>query len=256
MKAITSIHNEKIKEVLKLRDKDFFWWEGYNFYTEILKEGTFVENIFVEEDFYKNQLRERLDINYGESFIVSKRVFEKLSFTQSPQWIGGIIEKPNYNANGLLKKGGDFFYLAGLQDPGNVGAIIRIADAFHFKGIIYERRGSSPYNEKSVRSSTGSILRVPCIEGNIDTLYSFKEAGYGIYFLTSSSNIAKDINKIGFKKRNVFVLGQEGQGIDINFQHKEDVYIPISKKVDSLNVSVTAGIVAFYLRLGVKGEKA
>lgn len=256
MKIITSPKNEAIKAALKLKDKDYFWWEGLNFYNEIEKERKEVEILFIEEEIFRDRLNESINIKSKEIFIVSQRVFEKLSSTKSPQGIGGLIKRPSYNIENLIKEGGNIFYLAGLQDPGNVGAIIRIADAFGFSGIIYEKRGACPFNEKSVRSSTGSILRVPCLEGDIVSLCQLKESGFNIFFLTASSKVSKNIYEIKSNRKNVFVLGQEGKGIDIAFDYKEDIYIPIKEGVDSLNVSVTAGIVGFYINsLGAKVEK-
>ncbi|MCX7991656.1 MAG: RNA methyltransferase [Proteobacteria bacterium] len=254
MKLISSVQNETIKNVIKLREDDFFWWEGYNFYNEIIKEKIEVEILFVEEEFYLKKLGNKISLKFKDGYLVSKRVFQKLSFTRSPQWIGGMIRKPSYRLDEVLKKGENFFYLAGLQDPGNVGAIVRIADAFSFDGIVFEKRGVSPYNEKSVRASAGSILRVPCLEGDTCFLYKFREEGYRIFFLTTSTT-AKKIVKVRFGDKNVFVLGQEGQGIDFDFEGKEDIAVPMKRGVDSLNVSVTAGIVAFYKSLEVSFEK-
>lgn len=250
MRFINSVKNEIVKETLKIREQDFFWWEGFNFFNEIEKVGCEVERVFIENEVFEDKLKDKIGPKFKNVFIVSKKVFEKLAFTKSPQGVGGIIKKARYNLKELIKDKGSFFYLAGLQDPGNVGAILRIADAFGFKGIIYEKRGASPYNEKSVRASAGSILRVPTLEGDINTLSDLKRYGYEIFFLDVSSKSAKKIQEIKISDKNVFVLGQEGQGIDLDFKEKLDVYIPMKKDVDSLNVAVTAGIVAFYANLG------
>lgn len=250
MKIINSVKNEIIKETLKIREEDFFWWEGFNFFYEIKKVGCEVERIFIEYEVFEDKLKDKIGPKFKNVFIVSKKVFEKLTFTKSPQGVGGIIKKPMYDLRKLIKSKGNFFYLAGLQDPGNVGAIVRIADAFNFNGVIYEKRGASPYNEKSVRASVGSILRIPTLVGDVNVLSDFKKEGYDIFFLNPSSKKSKKIQEIKISDKNVFVLGQEGQGIDLDFQDKSDIFIPMKEGVDSLNVAVTAGVVAFYVNSG------
>lgn len=255
MKIINSASNEIIKDTIKLRNEGFFWWEGFNFYQEIINTATEVERIFVVEDFFRNKLGGKITVKCHDVFLVSNRVFDKLSFTKTPQGIGGIIKKPKIEIKSFLSKKGNFFYLAGLQDPGNVGAIVRVADAFNFKGVIYEKRGASPFNEKSVRASAGSILRVPVIEGDVSLLSLLKDKGFKIFFLNIAHKCNKKIYDIKTNEKNVFVFGQEGKGIDLIFDDKEEVYIPMRAGIDSLNVAVSAGILAFYITQGRFNEK-
>ncbi len=250
MKIISSTDNQTIRKIIKERENRFFWWEGYKFYHEIEKESKKSHILVIEQAFYKEKLGEKVNISFDELLIVSERVFKKLSCTKTPQGIGGMVEIPHWRLNELASLNGNIFFLAGLQDPGNVGSIIRIADAFSFSAVIYEKTGVSPYNEKAVRASTGSILRVPCMEGDAETLQRLYDLGFKIFFLTTSGRPSNNIKDIELSAKNVFVLGQEGGGINISFLNKINLYIPMKKGVDSLNVSVTAGIVGFLASQG------
>lgn len=247
MSVVTSANNEKIKEIKRLRKEgEFYWWEGRKFFEEIVKENTPLE-LLVVSDGLLNAENIILKIHARQVLTVSEKVFKSLSFTESPQGVGGLIKIPR-NALDILKKwDGPIFYLAGVQDPGNVGSIVRIADAFGLSGIIYEKRGASPFNEKAVRASAGSILRVRCVEADREALKMLIKSGNEVFILSPHAeggvNMAELVSLR--KKKTVFVLGQEGRGVDFKIEGAKKIYIPMSGHIDSLNVAITAGIVGF-----------
>lgn len=246
IKYIQSTKNDIIVEIKKVRQLEgFFWWEGIKFYEEVLAEKIIPQWLIVTEDVLMELKSKRFSIIAEKEVIVSEKVFQRLSFTKSPQGIGGIIKIKKHSFHELINKKSPIFYLGGLQDPGNVGAIIRIADAFGFGGIIYERRGASPYNEKAVRGSAGSILRMPCV--GVDSYEVLFNCERPIFFLTPHLDNAESIENVDKNrlKCGVFVLGMEGKGIDFKIDKAEYVYIPMREKVESLNVAVSAGIVAY-----------
>ncbi len=248
MMPIQSSQNEKIKELKKRQgERTFYWWEGERFFEEVMKCEVTPHTLVYTERFFDKKGAAMEKMPAQVKLCVSERVFKSVSFTEHPQGIGGLIDTPSFSLPELTVKNLPLFYLAGLQDPGNVGTIVRIAEAFGFGGVIYERRGVSPYNEKAVRSSAGSILRVKCLEGNSQTLTLLKKRGYNIFFLTprdSGARYAETVKKkIG--KKVVFVLGQEGRGIDFALDGAEKLYLPMSKDVESLNVAVAAGIIGY-----------
>ncbi|MCX7771390.1 MAG: RNA methyltransferase [Proteobacteria bacterium] len=245
---IDSPKNEHIKKIKKLRsEEDFYWWEGTKFFYEILKEKETVSLLVLTNKLYET-LKNKLNIiGIDKIYIVKEDIFKKISYTITPQGIGGIMKKKIYTLSQILSKEGPIFFLDGLQDPGNVGTIVRIADAFNFSGILYRKTGVSPYHEKAVRSSTGSILRVPCYSMNDDELKNLKGNNRPLFFLEpdlESTQKIQDLSKEELKK-GIFFLGREGSGFEIQIEGAKKIYIPMSKRVDSLNVAVTAGIVGF-----------
>ncbi len=250
MTVITSQNNENIKHIKKIReDNNFFWWEGIKFFNEVIKESVKVKYLVITQKHFLKHEKLMKNLCIENKIIVSEKVFEKMSYTKTPQGVGGIIERKKWTIEEILTKAGAIFFLDGLQDPGNVGTIIRIADAFGFAGVLYKKNGASPYNEKAVRSSAGSILRVPCycIEDNdIEKLTTQKRP---LYLLDADATNAMSIKQIQKEslKNGIFFLGKEGTGLETPIPKATKIYIPIKKHVDSLNVAVTAGILAYII---------
>lgn len=248
---IESTKNEKIKEIKRLQiDKRFFWWEGERFFEELIRDKIPSEIMVVTENFLnKHNIKFDYEL-FKDILVVKEKVFKHISHTESPQGIGGLVTVPHFSLQDLVNKNSPIFYLAGIQDPGNVGTIVRVSDAFNISGIIYEKRGASPYSEKAVRSSAGSILRVRCVVGDSTTLTSLARQGYNVFFMTPNKNSAEDISKITKEelKKGVFVLGNEGSGIDFTLSVARNIFIPMTGRAESLNVATSATIVGFLCR--------
>lgn len=246
---INSSKNEQIKKIKKLREEEgFFWWEGFKFFYEILKENQPIYKLILTQcnlEYLKHMIG---TVKTGTIYIVSDDVFKKISYTVSPQGIGGILEKKIYKLPDIYSNDEKpIFFLDGLQDPGNVGTIIRIADAFNFAGVIYRKNGVSPYHEKAVRSSTGSILRVPCYCIEDSELLTLTKLDRPIFFLDPNAKESLNIKKLCKTelKRGIFFLGKEGSGFEIEIKGAKKIHIPMTNKIDSINVAITAGIVGF-----------
>lgn len=251
MIVIKSTQNEKIKEIKRLKSsKKLYWWEGTKFFKEILDLKVKVSFLVYSESFFSLNSKEIAKVDAENNLLLSDRVFQSLSSTVTPQGIGGLNQIQSGNFDVLVSLNRPCFYLAGVQDPGNVGTIVRIADAFNFSGIIYENRGASPYSEKAVRSSAGAILRVNCITGDVSTLHRLQSSGFHIFFLTPHKKHAKDIENVEKNKllKAVFVLGQEGSGIDFEVSGSERLFLSMPGNAESLNVAVTAGIIGYLCR--------
>jgi len=250
MKLIASPNNENIKMIRRLREEeDVFWWEGIKFFEEVIKESVKVKYLLLTQENLSKYEKQMKKLPGENIIIVSERVFEKISYTKTPQGIGGIIERKKWTLKDILKKDGPIFFLDGLQDPGNVGTIIRIADAFGFSGVLYKKNGVSPYNEKAVRSSAGSILRVPCYCIKDNEIEKLEEQPRPLFLLDANAKDAINIKKVKKEKlkNGIFFLGKEGTGLEITLTKATKIFIPIKEHVNSLNVAVTAGIVAYIL---------
>lgn len=150
--------------------------------------------------------------------------------------------KPNFD----LEKMHRFFLLDGLQDPGNIGTIIRTALAMGFDGVILSEDSVDLYNDKLLRACQGANFYLPVIcQTMTSSIQSLKQAGFKVY-ATALYN-ANDIHAFENEDKMAFVLGNEGNGVSLKTIEQCDgaMYIPI-QKAESLNVAIAAGMVAFY----------
>lgn len=238
---ITSLQNETIKEIMKLKqkkyrdEKDLFLVEGYHLVEEARKANciqmliTTLEEKFVEKTLY-----------------VSDKVMEKLAFTKSPQPIMAICYK-NKNQE-LLKAGKRYLLLDGLQDPGNVGTIMRTALAFGYDQIIMSKDCVDLYNDKVIRSTQGALFQMnTCIMDLKEAITFLKQQGVKVYG-TCLQN-AQSIDQHQTYSQMAFVMGNEGQGVhqEILDLCDERLYIPI-QSIESLNVAIAAAITMYHFK--------
>lgn len=238
---ITSLQNETIKEIMKLKqkkyrdEKDLFLVEGYHLVEEARKANciqmliTTLEEKFVEKTLY-----------------VSDKVMEKLAFTKSPQPIMAICYK-NKNQE-LLKAGKRYLLLDGLQDPGNVGTIMRTALAFGYDQIIMSKDCIDLYNDKVIRSTQGALFQMnTCIIDLKEAITFLKQQGVKVYG-TCLQN-AQSIDQHQTYNQMAFVMGNEGQGVhqEILDLCDERLYIPI-QSIESLNVAIAAAITMYHFK--------
>ncbi|MHA3838817.1 TrmH family RNA methyltransferase [Mycoplasma sp. VS1572C] len=239
MLKITSRSNPTIKELKKLLDKKHRAKEG-----KFLVEGYHL----VEEAKQANLLLQTLESNsenmkYQDSILVTNEIIKELSDTSTPQSIIGVCKFPQQG-----KIGNKVLFLDELQDPGNVGTIIRLAKSFDMDTVIINK--FDYFNPKTIRSSQGAFFKTDIVptKNGIDVLKQLKEQGYYIYS-TALNTKAKKLNDVSFDKdKIVLVVGNEGNGVSKQVQELSDefVYIPIS--FESLNVACATAIVLDKIR--------
>ncbi|QNM93695.1 RNA methyltransferase [Mycoplasma sp. Pen4] len=233
---ILSKNNPKIKELAKLKDKKHrqghkkFLVEGYHLVEEARNAGLLLET---------------LELNgkskFDDSILVSPEIIKLLSDTVTPQNIIGVCRLPE-NKNDF-EKSNKILFLNNLQDPGNVGTIIRLAKSFEFDAILIQ--GFDYFNPKVIRSSQGAFFKSNLykVTNASDVLKKLKDNGFTIY-QTLLDKTAVPSNKVDFKdEKIVVVVGNEGNGIDNEVKQFSDVnvYIPIS--FESLNVACATAII-------------
>lgn len=246
MKEITSVNNNYIKDLIKLKQKKYrdinklFIVEGYN----IIKEAKDYLNTILISD--KKKISEIKD-NYKniDIILVTDEIINKLSSTQTPQGIIGICK---YKEVSNIK--GNVVMLDGLQDPGNIGTIIRTAIAFGYNNIVLSEDSVDIYNDKVIRATQGAIFKINIIRTNLLKLIEeLKKDNYNIIG-TSLGDKSIDLDKLHVKAKHILILGNEGNGISKEVLNVTDVnvFIPIDRQMESLNVGVAAGIMMYYLR--------
>ncbi len=238
---ISSVNNERAKYWARLTEKKYqmeerlFLVEGEHLVEEASKSGHLEEVIVLEGCEY----------NYENITVVSEPVMKKItSLVSIPKIIGvaRMLEPRGIEGNVLL--------LDGVQDPGNMGTIIRSAVAFGIDTIVLGEGTVSVYNPKVVRATEGLMFHLNIILAKIeDTILSLHEKGYDVY--SSKVDGGKVLKEIEFdKKKTAIVVGSEGRGVreEIGRMCDEYLYIPMDESCESLNVGVATSIILYELK--------
>ncbi len=248
---ITSKDNETIKSIKKLKEKKYrtesFIVEGIKMVKEALEQAE-VEKVIVSETFSNSDDFKGLNCDDQKLIIASDKVFEDLTDVVTPQGIIAVVKK----SSNLEIDYSDEFVLAldGIQDPGNLGTIIRTADSANIKTILVSKDTVDAYSPKVVRSTMGGIFRTKVIEVEnlAQTLNSFKDNGYKV--VTTELTAEKSIYDMDYQK-SVVVIGNEANGVteEVSKAATEKVIIPMLGKSESLNAAVATSIMIYeYVR--------
>lgn len=249
------IHNKEngvIKEAKKLKEKKYriqknkFMIEGFRFCEEALLSNFDVEEIFISkdsEDKWKSfGIESKLQKN-TKVFWVTDSILKSLSSTETPQGIVGVINRKNVDN---VDKRGFYVLVDKVQDPGNLGTIIRTAHAAGALGVILTKGTVDVYNEKTLRSTMGSIFHVPIIvDEENKNLNELKKKGFKL--IVSSLDAEKNFFQAELKDKIIIAVGNEGNGVSNEIFDLADikVKIPMPGGAESLNVSIAASIMMF-----------
>lgn len=253
---ITATSNSQIKNIIQLmgkskcrREQKAYIIEGIRMFLEVPKEllvkAYVCENSMAETD---SRVRERLvNVDYE---LVSEKVFKSISGTVTPQGILAIVRMKEYSFEKLIiqeENAGLYMILEDIQDPGNLGTIMRTAEATGVKALIMSKGTVDIYNPKVIRSTMGTIYRVPFIyvENIVDATEKMKAEGINIVAAHLKGN--KWYDEIHYIEETAFIIGNEGNGISDELSNKADVLmkIPMEGQVESLNASVAASVLMY-----------
>ena len=255
---ISSKDNEFIKHVKKLKDKKYrdlsneYIIEGIKLIEEAIKEEAQINQIVICDDCEKTQnIPKNLmyEIAKYECVYVANKVFNTISQVNSPQGIFAVVEKNNKDKQ-IDYKQDIIIALDNIQDPGNLGTILRTADSIGLNQILVSKGTVDVYNPKVVRSTMGAIFRVKVIECE-DIVKAIKETKkHKFKLVVTTPNTQDTIYNINYNKK-VIAIGNEANGVSKEIQDLADykVKIPMLGKTESLNASVATGIVLYeYVR--------
>ena len=262
MQIITSKDNEIIKNVRKLKEKKYrdlnneYLVEGVKMIKEAILEDAKIKLIVVCEDNANSGAIDKkllYEIAKYECIYVSKKVFDLISDVQTPQGMLAVIEKEN-SEDKIDYTEDVIVVLDGIQDPGNLGTILRTIDSVGLKQVIVSKETADSYNPKVVRSTMGAIFRVKVIESNnlLDTLKNMKKHKYKI--MATSLETDNSIYDVDYNKK-VIVIGNEANGVEkeILDYADEKIKIPMLGKTESLNASVATAVILYeYVRNKIK----
>ena len=258
MQTITSKDNELIKHIRKLKDKKYrderneYVVEGVKLVEEAVKENAKIKQIIVCEDTtrtYEIPTHIMLEIAKYECISVSDKIFNIITQVTNPQGIMAIIEKNAQNAK-IDYTQDIIVVLDDVQDPGNLGTILRTVDSIGLNQIIVSKGTADAFNSKVVRSTMGAIFRIKIIE--VENLaQAIKEMRkHHFKLMVTSLQTKNSIYDIDFNKK-IIVIGNEANGVSKEIQDMADekAKIPMLGRTESLNASVAAGVVMYeYVR--------
>lgn len=256
---ITSTGNGRVKQLIqwqkkrKSRDEDgVFLVEGIRMFVEAPEEN--VEAVYVSESFY-NRRREELSLDkWGSRLeVLSDSVFAHVSDTKTPQGVLLVMKQMKYEAEEIMKpiaesgKAPLLMVLDNLQDPGNLGTILRAGEAAGVTGVVMSRDCVDIYNPKVIRSTMGSIYRMPFVyvEDLTETVIQMNKSGIHTYAAHLKGKNSYD--KEDYTCGTAFLIGNEGNGLRDEVADAAEIYvkIPMCGSVESLNAAVASSVLMF-----------
>jgi TrmH family RNA methyltransferase len=250
LKRIESTKNPQVKQWKKLLTKKerektgLFLIEGFHLVEEALKSGIHIVEIIVEEN---KSLPPSWNVDNISMTVVTEEVIKSISDTETPQGIAAVCKQFVYKP--MDWKRANVLMIDAVQDPGNIGTMIRTADAAGIDAVILGEGCADAYNPKVIRATQGSLFHLPIFKGNLyewmDRLQAQNVPIYG----TSLEN-GEDYRNVSPTKPFALLVGNEGSGVnkDLLQRTTKNLYIPIYGQAESLNVAVATGILLYHLR--------
>ncbi len=232
--------------------------EGLRILEEAIRSGLRFSAVFFRES--SQDRAERLLPQIGaqvETLLLPDKLFDSLVPSESPQGVAALVRLKEFSLDDVVEKErlqvGPIVVLAGLQDPGNLGTILRSSEAFGSAGVVLGEGTVSPFNSKVVRASAGSVFRMPIIHGHgkSGTMkleeVSNKLRANGVRLIATSSHKGTSLDQADLKSAVAIFFGNEGAGLSREVMAKMDevVAIPHTEQVESLNAGVAASIVLY-----------
>ncbi|EOU1739312.1 RNA methyltransferase [Clostridium perfringens] len=249
MLEIESKNNNLFKEIKKLKEKKHriksnkYLIEGLRFVEEAIKSKVSIDSIIFTESFKEKNPDLFLKINENIKLIqMNEALLKQLCSTENPQGIVGVINMQNKE----LKSGELVVLVDKVQDPGNMGTIIRTAHAAGAAGIVMTKGTVDIYNDKTLRSTMGSIFYIPIVEDDsLDFVKSLKKEGYKL--VVSSLQGKNNFFEENLQGKVIIAVGNEGNGVSDEVYDIADikVKIPMPGEAESLNVAVATSIMIY-----------
>lgn len=259
---IESLDNSKIKEIRSLHKKKYrknhgkYLIEGKRIVIEALRHGTKIDKVIITPEFCDaitlQEIGSESELKNIDVLMVTKKVFNSLATTDSPQGIMAVVYKENLTLDEVLANIPENPFIVTLervQDPGNMGTIIRTAEAAGVDLIVVTKSSTDPYGDKALRSSMGAVFLIPIIEvEGMDWIERLRKRQ--IRFIATDLSAKKSYSEVEYKGGVNIIIGNEGHGIsrELLDQADEKTVIPIYGNIESLNASIASGILLYKAR--------
>lgn len=258
---ITSLSNSRVKRAAALcsrakarREDDAFVAEGIKLFLEAPK--SWIREVYVSASFltkYKNNTESELMDALSQTGyeVVSDEIFAKISDTQTPQGILSVLNQPHYNlydAMETLRNSNPLFViLEDIQDPGNLGTILRVCEGAGVDGVIMSKKTVDIFNPKVIRSTMGSVYRVPffIVEEPGEAIELLKCVGVSVYAAALEESI--DYDEADYTKPTAFLIGNEASGLkrETIQMAAQCIRIPMAGQVESLNAAIATSVLVY-----------
>jgi RNA methyltransferase, TrmH family len=268
LRRIEGRHNPLVKQLrqafsrAELTESGDCAIEGLRILEEAIRSGLRFSAVFFRES--AQDRAERLLPQIGaqvETLLLPDKLFDSLVPSESPQGVAALVRLKEFSLDDVVESErlqvGPIVVLAGLQDPGNLGTILRSSEAFGSAGVVLGEGTVSPFNSKVVRASAGSVFRLPVIHGQVRghgksaatklAEVSEKLRSQGVRLIATSSHKGTPLDQSDLKGKTAIFFGNEGSGLprDVVAKMDEFISIPHTDQVESLNAGVAASIVLY-----------
>jgi len=255
MKEITSIHNSYVKELLKLQEKSrerkkkgLFIIEGKREISLAIAAEYEFETVLYFEDLISEQEVLHLFNANVHRIVISKEVYQKLAYRDSTEGIIAVTKAKDFSLENIqFKTDTPLILIAeGIEKPGNIGALLRTADAANVAAVFIANPKSDLYNTNIIRASVGCVFTNQIAVGTSEEIIAFLVKNNIHMFATTLQN-SNEYHKENYKGAVAIVVGTEATGLSPIFREKatQNINIPMQGQIDSMNVSVAAAIVLF-----------
>ena len=222
--------------------------EGAKLVREAIRSRLLVDEVYVSDRSRRDpDIQDLLRQIPGKPEVVeiSDRLFPSIVSTEHTQGLLALARIPPIQLDKLLQRSSMLLVGCELQDPGNLGTLLRSAEAFGIEGVLLTQTSVNPFNEKVVRASAGSIFRLPCL-GGLESMELLRILGRnGFRFVAATPKGAIDFREADYRSRLALILGNEGRGLseEVLSQIQTRIHIPMAAGIESLNVAVAASLI-------------
>ena len=258
MTEIQSVQNPTVRRLKGLKDKkareeaNEMLVEGEKLMLEAAEMGLEPSDVLIEDGAADRfaALAERMAGFGARVYAVPRRVLETVCDTKTPQGVLALVKKRPYTMADVLQTGRPLIVLENLQDPGNMGTILRSLEAAGGGGLICDRSCTDIYSLKTIRATMGTLFRVPhvTVDDLGGTIGELKKNGYRIY----AAHLAGDAysTAVRYEEKSAFLIGNEGRGLsdEISALADQRIRIPMEGAVESLNAAVAASLLLYEVK--------
>lgn len=257
---ITSHSNSVCKQVVSLQQRKhrkntgLFVLEGLRGVKDALAAGWVPEYFMVTDGFLHQSDVERLVVDLSEANITGYRVtnplMKKMAETETPQGLLCVFHQPLYDVNKIMHNPEGFWLvLDRIQDPGNLGTLIRSAEAAGVSGVFLTYGSTDPYNAKALRAGTGAVLHLPVMELTQEQSDCQFLLDAGVHMVGAALERGEPYGQVTYQRPLALVIGNEANGIDGTLLKRVDgrVTIPMRGRLQSLNAAIAGSILLFHI---------
>ncbi len=253
---ITSNSNPRIKNIRKLLDRkhrekqQLFLVEGVRIVGEAIAENWPIEEAIISPELVGDGYARNIVSQFYEkkvnTIMVDRTVFASISKKDGPKGLAAVLNQRWFPIDSILKEPGLWIALDRVQDPGNLGTIMRTADAVGAKGIILVDDCTDPYDPGSIRSSMGAIFTMRLIKSSTVSFQNFVKRSQ-LFVIGSSDSAAQDYRSAKYEGELILLMGSERQGLSNELQDlcNQLVAIPMVGKSDSLNLAIATSVLLY-----------